>query len=105
MVTSVIGLIEVGRVVRRRPEAAALAPGLAALRTNVPVLALTPAIVRESEAAGPPALRTLDAIHLASALSLGRRLDAFVSYDRLLLRAVADAGITVAAPGADHLLA
>lgn len=40
-------------------------------------------------------LRALDAIHLASALSLG---DAFVAYDRRLHDAAAAAGLRVLAP-------
>ena len=42
-----------------------------------------------SRAAGvrPPALRSIDAIHLASALTLRRELTAFVAYDKRLLAA------------------
>ena len=46
----------------------------------------------------PPALRALDAIHLATALVLGSDLAVFVAYDRRLLDAAADAGLTVASP-------
>lgn len=48
----------------------------------------------------PPGLRTLDAIHLAAALTLGPQLDALVTYDRRLAEAADTAGIKVAAPGA-----
>jgi len=44
-------------------------------------------------------LRALDAIHLASALSLGEALGAFVAYDRRLGRAAESAGVLVLAPG------
>lgn len=43
-------------------------------------------------------LRSLDAIHLASARLLGAELDALVTYDDRLATAAADAGITVLAP-------
>lgn len=46
----------------------------------------------------PATLRTLDAIHLASALALGGHLAALVAYDRRLADAAADAGVTVVAP-------
>jgi uncharacterized protein len=46
----------------------------------------------------PPSLRTLDAVHLASALSLGDDLGAFVAYDRRLAEAAEAAGIEVLAP-------
>lgn len=44
-------------------------------------------------------LRTLDAIHLASALSLADELDAFVTYDDRLTATARSAGLMVAAPG------
>jgi uncharacterized protein len=54
-------------------------------------------LVRASELE-PPALRTLDAIHLATALALGDVLDAFVAYDEQLLAAAARHGLPTAAP-------
>jgi predicted nucleic acid-binding protein len=47
---------------------------------------------------GPLNLRALDAIHLASALSLGRELDALVTYDRRLASAAEAAGMVVESP-------
>lgn len=47
---------------------------------------------------GPPLLRTLDAIHLASALSVAAALSAFVAYDRRLLAAAEDERLPVFAP-------
>jgi hypothetical protein len=47
---------------------------------------------------GPPSLRSLDALHLATALSLGSALDAFVVYDERLARAATEAGLPVVAP-------
>ncbi|CAN5683029.1 type II toxin-antitoxin system VapC family toxin [soil metagenome] len=46
----------------------------------------------------PPPLRSLDAIHLATALALGPRLDAVVVYDTLLAAAARDAGLHIEAP-------
>ncbi len=48
---------------------------------------------------GGQALRSLDALHLASAVLFGEELTEFVAYDRRLARAARDAGLTVAAPG------
>jgi predicted nucleic acid-binding protein len=48
---------------------------------------------------GSPALRTLDAIHLASALSLGAELGAFCCYDERLADDAGRAGLLVVAPG------
>ncbi len=47
----------------------------------------------------PLVLRTLDAIHLASALSLGGNLGGFVAYDLRLAQAAAAHGMRVFAPG------
>lgn len=46
----------------------------------------------------PVGLRSLDAIHLASALALGDELDAFVTYDARQADAARSLGLTVAAP-------
>jgi uncharacterized protein len=58
------------------------------------------AVVRAAAAAYPdPTLRSLDAIHLATAQAIfGARLDAFVTYDQRLGDAARASGLTVAAP-------
>ncbi len=43
-------------------------------------------------------LRSLDAIHLATARILGEDLDAMVSYDERLLKAASDAGLPTLSP-------
>jgi predicted nucleic acid-binding protein len=48
----------------------------------------------------PFAVRSLDAIHLASAVRLGEGLQAFVAYDKRLLAAAEQAGLPTASPGA-----
>jgi uncharacterized protein len=45
-------------------------------------------------------LRTLDALHLASALELGVDLEAVATYDRRLAEACDQLGIDIFAPGA-----
>ena len=47
----------------------------------------------------PPSLRSLDAIHLATALSLGSRLEALYTYDARMSLAVSAAGLDARAPG------
>ncbi len=46
----------------------------------------------------PSSLRTLDAIHLASALAVITEIDAFITYDLRLGDAARAAGLTVVAP-------
>ena len=56
--------------------------------------------LRLAETVGPPELRSLDAIHLAAALSIGGYPDAFVTYDRRLASAARAIGLNVVAPSA-----
>jgi predicted nucleic acid-binding protein len=46
----------------------------------------------------PPELRTLDAVHVATALSLGPDLEAVVTYDARLTAAAKANGLTVLSP-------
>lgn len=48
----------------------------------------------------PMSVRSLDAIHLAAALSLGHTLTALVTYDRRMIEAASALGLPVIAPGA-----
>ena len=53
-----------------------------------------------AQTVGPPTVRSLDAIHLATALHLHDqgRLTSFVTYDKRLAEAASAAGLTVEAP-------
>ena|SRR3990170_2592544 len=57
-------------------------------------------IVRSAAALAPVTLRTLDAIHVATALSLGDDVSGLVTYDDRLASAAAEVGIGVISPGA-----
>ncbi len=46
----------------------------------------------------PASLRTLDAIHLATAIGLGTEMDAFVTYDDRLAEAARSLGLPVVSP-------
>lgn len=61
---------------------------------------LTRRLLSSAGRLAPPRLRTLDAVHVASALTLGSELDALVSYDRRQLDAAGRAGLAVTSPGA-----
>ena len=50
----------------------------------------------------PDALRSLDAIHLASAMELGDELDEIVTYDARLAEAARSYGIAVISPGTNR---
>lgn len=77
------------QAVRARAERVATAVGL--LPASLDVLA-------DAASLSPPQLRTLDAVHLASALSLGEDLAGIVVYDTRLAEAARLAGVTVHSP-------
>lgn len=64
----------------------------------VALLPLDDTVLAAAARLGPPALRALDALHLASALSLDEDLGVLVAYDGRLLEAAARHGLTVATP-------
>ena len=92
--TSRVGLVEFRRVARRG--------GVSVERTAAVVSALVTVELDEAierlAAKLDVRLRTLDAIHLASALSLGDALTGFICYDARLSDAAVDAGLPAIAP-------
>ncbi len=64
------------------------------------VVEVTEAIGEAAARVQPTTLRSLDAVHLATALTLGPELDAFVAYDRRLTEAAEALGLRVLRPGA-----
>ncbi|GAB1511775.1 type II toxin-antitoxin system VapC family toxin [Actinophytocola sp. KF-1] len=97
LATSVIGRVELLRVCRRLvPESVAPAQLLLA---DLPVIPVDGWLVDVAEAVGPSALRTLDALHLAAAFSVGDLLTSFVTYDKSLRDAALLAGMPVVTPG------
>jgi uncharacterized protein len=60
--------------------------------------------VRDAAAVLPTRLRTLDAIHIASAQIVGPVLNTVVTYDRHMLDVARSVGLPVAAPGMDDAI-
>ncbi len=78
-VSSVVARIEVERVARRI-GGGAVRRGRTVL-SRIALVDLDEDVVRLAAALDPAELRTLDAIHLATAISLGRDLGALCAYD------------------------
>jgi len=104
LVSSELVLTEVPRAIRR---AAAHEPALPAdlliertaeLLEAVALLPLDRALLAAAGALAEPALRALDAVHVAAAIDLAP-IDAFVSYDERQSAAARLAGLRTAAPG------
>lgn len=100
LVTSEIALTEVPRAAHLRTGVAAVVDQAETVLRRFDLIALDEELHREAARRPPRELRTLDGIHLVSALRLGERLRAVVAYDRRLTQAARDAGLTVDAPGA-----
>lgn len=99
LVASALLVTEVSRAVRRavgRSHDAVLAEVLAV----IDLVIIDRSILTAAAELQPPSLRSLDALHLASALALGTRLDALVGYDDRLLDAARAVGLTVERPSA-----
>lgn len=64
----------------------------------VTLLEVSTAIFEEAGRLDPVIVRSLDAVHLAAALSLGDDLDAIVTYDDRLAEAARANGVAVVAP-------
>ncbi len=60
---------------------------------------MTSGLLRRAAQLDPPALRTLDAIHVASALVVRDQITAIVTYDTRMASAAEAQGLTVVAPG------
>jgi uncharacterized protein len=99
MVSSELAKVEVIRATRRLD--ADVVPAARALVSQLDLVPLSGALIEEAADAGEPVLRTLDAIHLASALSIRVELTALVAYDNRLLAAAEAAGIEPIRPSTD----
>jgi uncharacterized protein len=67
------------------------------LLASCTVVDVDDSLLRAAAVLASESLRTLDAIHLASALRV--EADEFITYDRHLGRAAAEAGLVVVSPG------
>lgn len=98
-VTNRLATVEVARALHRRGvESAMLTADVSEALSGLAITELNPAIAETAGRLGPPTLRSLDAIHLASALALETELVALVTYDARLADAARAAGLEVIAP-------
>ena len=97
-VASVVMRTEAVRVAHRiGPEA--LSVVRAGLR-RVDLLAMDDRALDAAADLEPPSVRTLDAIHIATAMALGDDLETIVTYDLRMADAARALGLPVASPGA-----
>jgi predicted nucleic acid-binding protein len=101
LVASALVEVEVPRALRRSQPA--VLGAVAATLARIDRIEIDAAVRATAAAYVDPALRPLDAVHLATADQLvasGKTVVAFVTYDTLLAAAAQAAGLDVVAPGA-----
>lgn len=94
--TSRLAVVELIRSVRRADPA--LEPAARRLLRGVSLLADSNRVLLHATQVEPPRLRTLDAIHVATAYRIRVVLAAFVSYDARQLEAAEALGLPTASP-------
>lgn len=62
------------------------------------MLEIDRALFRQAGLLGPPTMRSLDAVHIAAALSLGPDLGAVITYDERMAAAARLFGLPVVSP-------
>jgi predicted nucleic acid-binding protein len=94
--TSQVSVVEVVRVCRRVD--ADIEPSARRLLAGLDLVPISTAVVEWASHVGSTSLRSLDAIQLATALTLAADLLAVIAYDRRLLEAAESERLPVASP-------
>ncbi|MBA2274301.1 MAG: type II toxin-antitoxin system VapC family toxin [Actinobacteria bacterium] len=97
---SALAITEVSRAVGRRvlDDMDGVRSRVEAVFRNVALIGVDEELLEAAGALGHPLLRSLDAIHLASALYLGDDLAGLVTYDNRLAEGAVAAAVTVHRP-------
>lgn len=96
--SSELAAVEVVRAARRATTDPAVEQRAMEILSGLHLLKIDSNVLGRAPLLEPRTLRSLDAIHLASALSLGEDLGAVVVYDTLLATAAANLGLRVLTP-------
>ncbi len=96
LVSSTLLAVEARRgVLRHRPDRL---PRVDVLLARLGLLAMSDAVVESASRLPDPLLRSLDALHLATALLIRDDVEVILTYDERLAEAARSHGIEVAAP-------
>ena len=95
LATSTIGIIETRRAANRRGHDPAQ---LESVFRSLVILQVDDIVAAGAARISPVKLRTLDAIHLATAMAMGTEIGAFVTYDDRLAEAARSVGLPVIKP-------
>ncbi len=97
-VSSVVALVEIPRALRRAGFGASERRRSREVMARLALVDVDRRILAAAAALDPPTLRTLDAIHLATALAVREDLSALITYDRRLAAAAERVHLEVSAP-------
>jgi predicted nucleic acid-binding protein len=98
LVSSRLAVLECRRAARRASRVRVL-QAVDDVLDAIYLLDITQAILDDAARAEPPLLRSLDAIHLATALSIGDAQVEVITYDKRFADAARANGLTVVQPG------
>lgn len=98
LVSSRLAVVECRRAARRASRVRVL-NAVEDVLEAIYLLDITQAILDAAAMADPPLLRSLDAIHLATALSIGDAQVEVITYDKRFAEAARANGLTVIQPG------
>ena len=104
-VTSELAHVEVIRAARRAAADPAVEQRAERVMASFEILKITSEILARAARLEPRTLRSLDAVHLASALTLGADLAAMIVYDAALGTVATSCGVNVMTPGRSGLQA
>jgi predicted nucleic acid-binding protein len=96
-ISSVIGCVEFDRALRRKLSGEDAARASLSISEKLDVIPVSASIAALAGSIEPP-LRSLDAIHLATALRLHDQIDTVYCYDRRLAESMVKLGFSVEAP-------
>ena len=97
-VSSALLAVELRRAALRSSDSAAALSAVAKVIPAIRLVRIDDEILGQAGILLPPSLRSLDAIHLATALSLGTAVESMVCYDTRLAQAALASGLAVQSP-------
>lgn len=98
-VTSALATVEVLRAARRSATGEAVIQRAEQVLARLGLIKIDPEVLKSAASPGPRELGPLDAIHLATALSLGDQLGGMAAYDTRLKEAAEATGVEILTPG------
>jgi len=99
LVSSEIAFVEVQRAIRLETDESEVLDLAEQRLSGIDLVLIDDELLKDAARADPRELRTLDAIHLVSALRVRDRIDALLVYDRRLAHAAQAIGLPVESPG------